>query len=667
MYGYSLTYAPIGGYNIPCLMPATSAEPTFFQERGGRPCTVTDILRNVFQEDFHAALNQYTKECPTGIMMAIGKDNATDIRLLRTEVYNVESSLEQPVHSMIVDLIVRGTFEANIPEEEFFEDEVYSKKRLDGDFRVRYILNMAICHRTCVGPIVGPLNYFPADYITEQKQSVTNQYLLPVMYAEDYPRQARRMLKMYYPEALKSPMAVNGEELARRMQLRIRRVRFERGSDIQGRIYFDVTKVMLRDRNGNMTEETIQPGTILINTDLCPTREIENSTIVHECVHMFLDLPFFLLQMMGGKPFCSYTSRKRKKKYNSSNGPIDWMELQAEKLPAYILMEERNTREEIERLLAERGGNRTPETMAWIMRQLAATFQVSKSMAKYRMIELGYPEAEGIFGYIDKRRIPDYGCEGVWKRGITYTISLKEASILYGVSGEFARQIDSGDYAYLEGHFCLNTEQYVNTDKNQIRRLTEYARHHIERCCIAFSVGGRYSDTHFEEGQAARKTEVTDKYLLRHEFAAAPGSKDREKENTDFMKDAQLWMQLKAEMPDSTREAVQKIIDLKGVTQELLAARLGVSRKALNKWCAQDRMSVHHMVGICVALKLRPDIAEELVRLTGYCWRNNRQDNLLRMMLYCASDLSVDRCNEILQQEGYPKLNEGKDDSLREY
>ena len=91
---------------------------------------------------------------------------------------------------------------------------------------------------------------------------------------------------------------IDGEELARRMNLKIRRVRFEWGSNIQGRIYFDTTKVTLRDRNGQLTEEMIDPGTILINTDLCPTKEMENSTIVHECVHMFLDLPFFLLQMM---------------------------------------------------------------------------------------------------------------------------------------------------------------------------------------------------------------------------------------------------------------------------------------------------------------------------------------------------------------------------------
>lgn len=146
--------------------------------------------------------------------------------------------------------------------------------------------------------------------------------------------------------------------------------------------------------------------TILINMDLCTTREIENSTIVHECCHVYLDLPFFKLQMLSGKPFTSYTSRKRKKKqYSRSNGPIDWMEQQAEKLPAYVLMEEETTKRQIEDLLAQRGGGRTPENMLWVMQSLASFHNVSRSMAKYRMIELGYPEAEGVYVYVDNQHI----------------------------------------------------------------------------------------------------------------------------------------------------------------------------------------------------------------------------------------------------------------------
>lgn len=71
------------------------------------------------------------------------------------------------------------------------------------------------------------------------------------------------------------------------------------------------------------------------------------------------------------------------------------MELQAEKLPAYVLMEENSTRREIERMPAMKDGVRSPENMNWTMYQLARTFKVARSMAKYRTIELGYPEAKG--------------------------------------------------------------------------------------------------------------------------------------------------------------------------------------------------------------------------------------------------------------------------------
>lgn len=151
--------------------------------------------------------------------------------------------------------------------------------------------------KRCSAPAIAPNKCFPPDLITEQKTAITNQYLLPIMYAEDYGKAAKHMLTQYYREALDGVTPVDGWELARRMKLEVRRVRFEPGSDIQGRIYFDWAWVRTRDEKGQYHEEKIPPMTVLINIDLCPTKEIENSTIVHECCHVFLDLPFFKLQM----------------------------------------------------------------------------------------------------------------------------------------------------------------------------------------------------------------------------------------------------------------------------------------------------------------------------------------------------------------------------------
>ena len=404
--------------------------------------------------------------------------------------------------------------------------------------------------------------------------------------------------------------------------------------------------------------------TILINIDLCPTPEIENSTLIHECCHVFLDLTFFKLQMLSGKPFTSYTSKKKvRHRFRNDNGPIDWMELQAEKLPAYVLMEEHNTRNEIIRLLRIKNGVRSPENIFWIVCQLASIFKVSRSMAKYRMIELGYPEAEGVYAYIENTRIPNYGCSGTWENGITYAIALSDAGSLIRESRSFAKALQSGRYTYVEGHFCLNAKPYIERTYGKEKRLSAYARHHIEECCISFTVQGRYANTAYEDAQAARKTEVKDKYQSRHGFGAEPETKDRAKENKLFVQDSQVWMKLKIAMPDGIGKAVQLILDEKGLSQMELAMRLGVSRAAWRKWCS-ERMSLRHIVAICIALDVRADIGMELVRLAGHNFQNNKEHNLLLAMMYETRDITIARANEIMRQEKLPPLTEGKDEEI---
>lgn len=650
---------------VPVILPVYTAEEQSSLERGSRPYTVVEILREVFKEDFRKAIQTYMDRCPEGAAKAVGNDEAKDFHLAWLGEPKVESSLSQPACTTAVDLVFRASVDAMVPvEQPDLQDEavLMEKKRLQAEFRVRYLVGL--WDKTCSAPMIAPSAYFPSDYITEQKTAITNQYLLPIMRTEDYAEVGRRMLKRYFPEALEKPTAVNGWELARRMKLEIRKVRFERGSDIQGRIYFDWTWVTIRGENGEMKKEKIPPMTILINTDLCTTREIENSTIVHECCHVYLDLPFFKLQMLSGKPFTSYTSRKRKKKqYSRSNGPIDWMELQAEKLPAYVLMEEETTKRQIEDLLAQRGGGRTPENMLWVMQSLASFHNVSRSMAKYRMIELGYPEAEGIYVYVDNQHIPDYGCGGSWKQGTTYTISRNDSAMLLRESMDFRAALASGCYTYIEGHYCLDDDSYIDFRDRQYRRLNAYARHHIEECCISFSVRGRYASTEYADAQAARKKEVKDKYQSRHDLDAEPETKERVLQNKRFTDDAEIWMKLKMNMPDSFRQAIQDIIDLKGISQNELAMRMGVSRAAPRKWCA-GKPSLRHVVALCIAMDVRADVGEELVRLAGISFQNNLEHNILRSMLYETRDLTVARANEIMRQNKLLPLTNGADEEI---
>ena len=623
-------------------------------KRGERPYTVVEILRNVFHEDFTKQIQYYLDTCPEGVAEAIQVEGAWDFRLIRLSEPKIESCLRQAACSTAVDLLFTATVEGVDPAAEILNVPGSHRKCWTGQFRMRY--SIRLFDKTCSVPIIAPAHCFPYDELTAQDRNITDQYLLPIMRAEDYAEVGRQMLERYYPEALDGPTAVNGRELAKRMKLDVHRVRYEAGSEIMGEVFFDWTDVVLRDRGGNSKTVRVPPMTILINTDRNGSPEIENSTVVHECCHVYLDLLYFRLQMLSGSSVTSHARRTR-------GGASDRLERQAEKLPAFVLMEEKNTRAEIARLMAARGGVRSPENIYRVICQLAERFQVTRAMARNRMIELGYPEAEGVYTYLEGKRIPNYGCGGAWKHGVTYVIPMRDAGALLMESEGFRRRLKSGRYIYTEGHYCLNTQRYIIKDVRQEAHLTEYARHHIEECCLPFSVRASFGGAAFQDAQAARKTPVKDRYQSRYEFKEEPDTKAGRRENDLFAEDAGRWGDLAVNLPDNVADAVQMILDLKGITQMELAMRLGISRTALRNWCV-GKTSLRHVAAICIALDVPGCVGEELVRVAGYSFRYTEEQKLLRFMLYNTRDLTVARANEIMRQRGLAPLTEGGNEEL---
>lgn len=657
---------PVGSRRIPCILPVYNAEPAPNMEKEIRPYSVVEVLKGSFKEDFNRAIEMYAQMCPEVVRIALRCPNAMDLKLIGTNLLGVDTDLTYEIDAMPIDLRLSATFSVCIPAELDIDEmnpnqHMQQRQTRSGEFRIRYLLDMRKCKRTCSAPIIAPAIGFPKDSITEQTGRVANCYLLPIMRAADYRKLAAEILNRFYREALIRPTAVDGRELARRMGLRVITVHFAEDDGILGQLFFDYAEISVLDEAGKRSVIQVKPCTILINKSMCRTAEVENSTIVHECVHMYKDRYFFLLQMMVGKHVCSYTSRKRRDTgYRSFNSPIEWMELQAEKLPAYILMEEKNTRSEIERMLAERGGNRSSETFSWILTQLASQFRVSRSMAKYRMIELGYPEAEGVYAYLKTgERVPDYGCSSRWRKGLTYAIAYEDAAILFRKDEGFRRLLTSSNYTYVEGHFVLNDPAYIAQGFGCKSCLTVYARHSIDECCIAFSVSGRSAKVAYIDGQVARKKPVTDHLLREHSFEAEPQTAERRKELDSYSRDAALWMQLLADMPKTFQAAVKKILDAKGLSQENLAARMGVTRAAFNKWWSRERISKEHVVCICLALEIRADMSMELLRISGNTLRNTGADSLYTMMLYDPR-MTVKTANEILVHNRFQPLNRGE-------
>lgn len=623
-----------------------------------QPYSVAEVLQNVFHADFQTVLENYVRTETEQIQEAGVLPGAEGMKVRLWSYLKTLSKLQQPTDRTVVDVILQSRLEGQYKNGE--------TRYESADFRLRYIFDLRVCHQCCIGPLVWVYKDWEDDPALSRFAFDTNDYLLPILYNSDYETVAHAILDDFFPEAKREiggdASVVSSEELARRMGLRVLDVRFA-DKTVMGQLYYNYGEVHLLDDSGKTYAQMIRPGTILVNQDNCTTAATRNSTIAHECCHMYLDRWFFLLQMMAGRKYTPYSSRRREnRRYHHKNDALDWMELQCEKLPAYLLLERNDVIDYVEARLKQCNWKKTPENIRAIVDGLAERYEVSYQMAKYRMIELGYCEAGGIRNYVNDMVIPDHGCTWLWPANTTFTISAKDAALLAASDSEFERVICSGRYRYVEGHFCLNTAKYILRDYYGKPHLTVYARCHMEECCLGFTVGGRYRRTEYAVSKVARnKTEpVTDKYRAAYRLVAEPGSSEYEKENQAMVDDGLLWLEFYKNIPDDFAEMIKAIMKRKGITQENLSFELGVDRKALLNYLNQDRPSVAHVVGICVALKVPYFISMEILGAAGIKLRSTEQDFLYRQFLLNAENLTVSRCEDILKQHNEKPLFRGE-------
>ena len=623
-----------------------------------QPYSVAEVLQNVFHADFQTVLENYVRTETEQIQEAGVLPGAEGMKVRLWSYLKTLSKLQQPTDRTVVDVILQSRLEGQYKNGE--------TRYESADFRLRYIFDLRVCHQCCIGPLVWVYKDWEDDPALSGFAFDTNDYLLPILYNSDYETIAHAILDDFFPEAKREiggdASVVSSEELARRMGLRVLDVRFA-DKTVMGQLYYNYGEAHLLDDSGKTYAQIIRPGTILVNQDNCTTAATRNSTIAHECCHMYLDRWFFLLQMMTGRKYTPYSSRRREnRRYHHKNDALDWMELQCEKLPAYLLLERNDVIDYVEARLKQCNWKKTPENIRAIVDGLAERYEVSYQMAKYRMIELGYCEAGGIRNYVNDMVIPDHGCTWLWPANMTFTISAKDAALLAASDSEFERVICSGRYRYVEGHFCLNTDKYILRDYYGKPHLTVYARCHMEECCLGFTVGGRYRRTEYAVSKVARnKTEpVTDKYRAAYRLVAEPGSSEYEKENQAMVDDGLLWLEFYKNIPDDFAEMIKAIMKRKGITQENLSFELGVDRKALLNYLNQDRPSVAHVIGICVALKVPYFISMEILGAAGIKLRSTEQDFLYRQFLLNAENLTVSRCEDILKQHNEKPLFRGE-------
>ncbi len=457
---------------------------------GNRIHTAEDVILFCFGSSWRGEVRKYVGLRGADLCREVpGLEGAGNPELAGCVLERIQCPVIRPGMKTVVDFLVLAELQAwkeaaeeaqdpasrsaNAADQLRYGDRLYLRKTGSLRLRLRYLLDLRPCSPRCAGPVIGPEGAGLVDADLLFRETWRDSWLLPVMEEKDYIRQGRLALALCFPEAFCGGRAEPGfrvepEEMAHRLGLKIREVRFA-DRNLLGSLYFRAAPVCLIGPDGLPEMEDIPACTILLSADGHLSPEDRRQTIMHEICHFLLDLPFYLLQRVSDPTFVCLAARKKKE--DASREELIRMEAQAEKLPAYILMEEESLRRFAEAVLASAADLPAEQRMRHLLVSAAERFGVSRDAAAFRLAGMGYGGVQGLDQVYDDalgtHTAPDHVCAGPWPRGLTYTVSAEELAAISLEDELLDRLLRTGQYRYVEGHLILNASRWIGKSRRE--------------------------------------------------------------------------------------------------------------------------------------------------------------------------------------------------------
>ncbi|MCA2390909.1 helix-turn-helix transcriptional regulator [Lactococcus sp. NH2-7C] len=568
----------------------------------------------------------------------------------------MNTHLEKTSHDSLQDLEVRAVYVSDAPFMRLNFDVVIVAKLVTGQNIFESWL-----HIPCTGDLEKRLEDFQVLSVSTYSgkpsyQNPLSDTLLPYLHRDQLDAVASEIIKRYYPEALLTNQVLDAMKFVQNLGLDIKMRKLSKAGTIFGETIFTDTKVEIYDKiSDSMVEEEIKGGTILIDPSHYLTRNYGavNNTIVHECVHWLLHRKAFTLARL-------FQPKMRFLRSSFSNKTtLDWIEWQANTLTPRLQMPIVPFKDKVIELqgvynyLNNEQSNLIGE-MIYIIDSLANFYHVSKMVAKIRLLDAGFEEASGIYKYVDGHYVQPY----FFKRGVlsqtqTFAISLEGAIRQSATNKELQEKLDTGSYLYVDSHFCLNDSKYLQTNKFGRLELTEYARLHIEECCLIFDlvVQDKKGESVFEdvlyrdanqeirfEAHFINKKNVDEKYLIRNRMIEL--------------------QKLAMSLPGSFSGTVSKLIEWSGLTLAKVEEQSLISERTLYRMRTDENynVSLELILQLCIGLHLPPEISDILISRSSKRLGNMELHFLYRFLLNCCYTSTIFECNDILEAQGFSRL-----------
>ncbi len=654
-----------------------------------RTYSVINLLEDTYNREFENDLCEYMYDHPAEFLKLNENEDFVHIFVNEWSIKRVETLYFQDITNHLIDLVMPVSLGIIV------QNKVTKQKRtvkFREVVRVQYGLNLIPGKQHCKfvkafkDEKVGLLATHPTALRADKN-------LLPILKEEEYPALVKVISEKFGLPQDGLPMDI--DYVLDRLRLRLYVTEFE-DSGVCGEIFFEEAFAeAINPATGEIEEVVVPPYSIVLNTSAFIYRGMREITILHEFAHLLLGARHFLLQKMHGENLASYLCKRiilqknlpqsatgrigsngtapRKimsgfrrepmglpsaTNTNSLNGngskrmtPVEIMEMQANKLPGYMLISAESGKAKAETFLNSYLDNQSVGAMVRLVREMAQYYGTTQKAAKSRLITMGYTKAKGVLCIANGEIIPAYNND-LENPNERYDIDANDSLKEYIRNEEFRRIIDSGNYVYCEGHFCLNDPKYIKV-YNHTKHLSLYAREHMSECCLVFEV--QYGPSFGTLGSILQKGRNGQKQIVyRTQDGKSPVTREgaalRQKIKAERLENAQFKM--------TFTQMLDKLMETKRMDNSKLAEAIGVSDKTIQRMRNDpDRqIAINYLVAICIALHLTYLESTMLINLSSAKFMDTDEMMAYEYALRVWRDMDVPLVNRHLVEMGFNPL-----------
>lgn len=452
-----------------------------------------------------------------------------------------------------------------------------------------------------------------------------------------------------------------------------------------GRIYFKSATAIVYNKQPyfntliNM-DMKLQPGNIILNKNRYElgNRDDELITIAHELVHWNKHKKYYrlleILESESDTMSCDIEPIIYDDSMTSIQKAHFYAEYQANALAFRVAMPEFF----VEKALQEIEKNHEPykyktDYYEDIVKKISQIFGVSRDISKQRLRQLGYDWADSIFPRVNNKYYDSFLFDpGTLKEDETFVINRANYIKFLEENKEFTELINTGRYVYLGYVVCMLDSKYIDiiSSSNGIELvLTDYARDHVEKCCIKFknTVSTRpYTNYSIYSNRYMNKTLefnpiVPESFELSEDDAGLDeGVLKKIIDHNDILNN------LNSEQCKTFDNTLIFHIKRLNIDTKDLAKDTNLSSTAISKYCkGVNEPTIKNIMALCIGLKLESDYCPDLFKKAGYSLEKNTMQNRCYKFLFDYTHKKLDFCNKIPRKFNQDELPDNHRNSAK--